>query len=191
MSQFGVGNEHCFLVSMKSKFPRQPPMSFLHVPLSESWVIRSHSEVLCMANSSPLFSKIFFMNSRFFLFVAYALLLTTAIQYFFFSKPHTDLVVNTDVILTVQKDSIVIPNIPQVTLVNNLTGSLLLKPCEDMAISIDSKPLSFSGIQTEAPTFCDSLTIMSGSKALLPFSDLSKVFAQMSGKYIVTVKTPV
>ncbi len=114
-----------------------------------------------------------------------------AIQYFVFTKPHTNIVANKDVILTVQKDSIVIPNIPQVALVNNLTGSLLIKPCEDMSVSIDSKPLSFSGIQTEAPTFCNALTIMSGSKVLLPFSDLSKVFAQMSGKYIVTLKTPV
>ncbi len=61
------------------------------------------------------------MNSRFLLFIAYALILTTVIQYFFLSKPAEDITKNTDILLSVESDSIVIPNIPKITLINNLT----------------------------------------------------------------------
>lgn len=91
-------------------------------------------------------------------------------------------------ILQVDKESVTIPNIPKVELVNHSTGSITMNTCSDISITIDSNPLS--DIATAAPDFCQAVNVAPEQKKTLPFNELYKVFAKVSGKYIITAKTP-
>lgn len=73
-------------------------------------------------------------------------------------------------------------------MINHSTGSLTLNPCQDITIMIDSNPLT--DIAKAAPDFCQTIVILPEEKKLLPFSKLYRVFAQATGKYIITAKTP-
>ena len=87
---------------------------------------------------------------------AVAFLVSLLVQYWFFPKQSTTSVV-TDVYISVEKESIVIPNIPKITIHNTTTGSIVINPCDDVSISIDSRPLT--GVKETAPDFCKSITV--------------------------------
>jgi membrane protein insertase Oxa1/YidC/SpoIIIJ len=55
-------------------------------------------------------------------------------------------------------------------------------------LSVDSQPIL--GMSGAAPTFCTPITVDADSKKALDMSPLYKVFSAKSGKYIVTLKTP-
>lgn len=116
-----------------------------------------------------------------------AFILSLSVQYLFF-PPAKQQIQDTGVLLSVKDDSIVMPNIPGIELSNTSSGSFTLSPCSDIAISVDSVPLT--GMIGAAPAFCNSLEVVSGSKVTLPFKELYQVFAKKSGKYLVTVTTP-
>jgi YidC/Oxa1 family membrane protein insertase len=117
-----------------------------------------------------------------------AFLLSLSVQYLFFPQAKQGTVQSTDIVLSVAKDAVTIPNIPVIELQNNSTGSFTLQLCEDMSMNIDSITYSMSGA---IPAFCTPLEVASGTKVLLPMKDLYQVFANKSGKYVITLKTPV
>lgn len=128
------------------------------------------------------------MNSRILLIFLYAFTLTFAVQYLFFPKqsPQSPLQQQT-VILQVKKDSLTLPNIPQVEILNQSTGSITIDTCKDISFTVDSAPLV--GIEKDAPEFCQILTIPSGTIGTLPTSRLYRYFAHITGKYVITVRT--
>jgi YidC/Oxa1 family membrane protein insertase len=87
--------------------------------------------------------------------------------------------------LQAKKESVTIPNIPIIEVVNQASGSLSINPCLDLKITIDSRPLT--GIQESMPKFCETLTVTSGSKNTLPLKELYTVFASTQGKYILSL----
>lgn len=62
-----------------------------------------------------------------------------------------------DIVLEIADDTIVVPNIPQVHIKNFGTQALIIQPCQDLKLSIDSRPLT--GIESFAPEFCQPITI--------------------------------
>ncbi len=87
-----------------------------------------------------------------------AFLVSLMVQYWFFPTKSTTTVVP-DIFISVEKESIVIPNIPKITIHNTTTGSISLNPCDDITITIDSRPLT--GIKETAPDFCKLITVNS------------------------------
>ncbi len=129
------------------------------------------------------------MNNKTLLIIAYVFLLTLAVQFFFAPKTNTNTnLQNQGVILQVDKESVTIPNVPKIELVNHATGAVTIDTCRDISITIDSNPLT--DIAKATPEFCESITTGTGDTSLLPFSKLYRVFASLPGKYIITAKTP-
>jgi hypothetical protein len=125
--------------------------------------------------------------NKFAIIVLYALIVTFAIQYFFPANKSATIQAS-NILLTVQKASVVIPNIPKIDVINNTASGFTISPCRDITLTIDSQPLT--DIAQAAPEFCQTQEIESGKTVSLPFSDLSKIFSSRAGKYIVTMKTP-
>jgi len=71
---------------------------------------------------------------------ALAFLGSLLIQYWFFPQPNTTPVVQ-DVFLSIESDSLIVPNIPKISIHNTTTGVLNINPCNDITLSIDSIPL--------------------------------------------------
>lgn len=87
---------------------------------------------------------------------ALAFLVSLMVQYWFFPAKNTTPVI-TDVYLSVEKESIVIPNIPKITIHNTTTGAITIQPCIDISILYNSIPLT--GIKESAPDFCSPVTV--------------------------------
>ena len=115
-----------------------------------------------------------------------AFLVSLMVQYWFFPTKSTTTVVP-DIFISVEKESIVIPNIPKITIHNTTTGSISLNPCDDITITIDSRPLT--GIKETAPDFCKLITVNSWSNLILSLNPLYKIFSTQPGKYLITMKT--
>jgi YidC/Oxa1 family membrane protein insertase len=117
----------------------------------------------------------------------YILLFTFSFQYFFANK--TGEIQNQNgVLLSIQKDSIVIPNAPHIEVQNHSGSGFTVNPCTDMSISIDSRPLT--DIEKSAPVFCQDIRVGAKEKKILPMSELSTIMSNFPGKYLITVKTP-
>ena len=89
--------------------------------------------------------------------------------------------------MSVKSDSVVIPNIPVVSLKNTSTGTLSVHPCQEVTITVNSLPLV--GMSGLAPAFCRTLSIPSGTEKELPLKELYPIFAKQDGKYLLTLKT--
>lgn len=109
------------------------------------------------------------------------------IQMVFFSPKDTT-VTQSGVLLQIKDDSITIPNIPVIEATNQWTGTIVINPCTDIKISIDSIG-EIKNIDKDAPAFCTPLELAQGEKKKISFSPLYKVFAHQAGKYIVTLTT--
>ena len=72
---------------------------------------------------------------------AIAFLASLLVQYWFFPVKNTTPLVQ-DVYISVESDSITVPNIPKVTIHNTTSGTIVVNPCDDIKISIDSRPLT-------------------------------------------------
>ena len=128
------------------------------------------------------------MNSKFLLIALYALTLTLILQYFFPGQKTANNTTTTDIILNIKSDSLTIPNLPHIEIVNHTATGFTLLPCDTVSISVDSRPMI--DIATAAPTFCHPLLIEAGKATVIPLGPLAKIIANMPGKYIFTVKTP-
>ena len=129
------------------------------------------------------------MNSRTLLIIAYVFLLSLAVQFFFFPKNTDNRALESQwVILQVDKEAVTIPNVPKIELVNHSTGAITFDTCRDLTITIDSKALT--DIAKASPEFCQTTTLKAWTQELLPFEKLYKIFASVSGKYLITAKTP-
>jgi len=124
--------------------------------------------------------------NKFVIFALYVMILTISFQYFFPSEKK--LPQDSNVYLTIQDDTIVIPNIPKISLVNASATGISIMPCRDIHITIDSQPIT--GIADLSPDFCKEVMITAGSTKLLPFSDLFRMFASREGKYMISATTP-
>lgn len=87
---------------------------------------------------------------------AIAFLVSLMVQYWFFPAKNATPVLS-DVFISVEKESVVIPNIPKITIHNTTTGSITVNPCDDVTITIDSRPLT--GIRESAPEYCKPITV--------------------------------
>ena len=117
---------------------------------------------------------------------AIAFLVSLLLQYWFFPKPNTS-VTPTDIFLSIEADSIVVPNIPKITLHNTTKDTITVNPCNDITLTIDSRPLS--GIQEIAPDFCKSVTVNTNGTSVIPFDPLYKIFSSQPWKYLITLKS--
>lgn len=125
--------------------------------------------------------------NKFALILLYALILTFSLQYFFPKQKVTNNSAS-NILLTIETDSIVIPNTPKISLINNTASGFMIAPCQDISLLIDSQPLT--GIKEVAPNFCTSKEIGIGKTEPISFDDLAKVFASRSGKYVININTP-
>ena len=91
-------------------------------------------------------------------------------------------------VLEIKDDTIVIPNIPQIEVKNFGTSALIINPCQDIKLSVDSRPVT--GIDTFAPEFCNPVTVSANSGTMIPFGKIYQIFAKQSGKYVTTLTTP-
>lgn len=87
---------------------------------------------------------------------ALAFIVSLLVQYWFFPKNNTT-PIPTDVFLSIEKDAIIVPNIPKITVHNTTKENITIQPCAEMNITIDSRPLT--GIQDIAKDFCTSITV--------------------------------
>lgn len=115
--------------------------------------------------------------------LAFAISLT--IQVFFLPKKDTTIAAP-GINMSIEDDSITIPNIPKISLQNTGTGSVKILPCESVSIKIDSIG-SVNNIATDAPAFCQEMAIDAGGTSVLPMESLYRLFASTAGKYIVTL----
>jgi 60Kd inner membrane protein len=111
-------------------------------------------------------------------------IMTLAMQFFLPKNSQNGAIVQS-IYLQAKKESVTIPNIPIIEVVNEASGVLSIHPCSDLKITIDSRPLT--GIQETMPKFCEALTVTSGSKNTLPLKELYTVFASTQGKYILSL----
>ena len=125
--------------------------------------------------------------NKFALILLYALILTFSLQYFFPKQKVTNTGAS-NILLTIVKDRVVIPNIPKISLINNTASGFTVAPCQDISLLIDSQPLT--DIKEVAPNFCTPKEIGMGKTENISFDDLAKVFASRSGKYVVNINTP-
>jgi hypothetical protein len=72
---------------------------------------------------------------------AIAFLVSLLVQYWFLPQPVATTILP-DIYMSVESDSIVVPNIAKISIHNTTTGSLIVNPCEDMNISVDSRLLT-------------------------------------------------
>ncbi len=114
-------------------------------------------------------------------------LVALLVQYWFFPQ-QTKQPLLSDIYLSVEKENIVIPNIPKVIVHNTTSGAITVNPCQDIIISIDSR--SLTGITELAKDFCEPLIIASASTKQLSFNPLYQVFSSQAWKYLITMKTP-
>ena len=125
--------------------------------------------------------------NKFFLIALYALALTFSFQYFF---PPASISPSKDatIILNIVDDSLVIPNLPKITLLNNSSTGFTLSPCQDISMTIDSQPLI--DIEQKFPEFCKKYEVASNSTAVLSLDSIAPIFGSQQGKYLITVNTP-
>jgi YidC/Oxa1 family membrane protein insertase len=124
--------------------------------------------------------------NKFVLIFLYALVLTFSLQYFFPSQK----TVNTDpnILLTVADDSLVIPNIPKIEVINTTASGIVVKPCTDLKLNINSR--TYTDLDKLAPNFCLDKEILPGETKMIPLEEFAKLFASNPGKYVFTLSTP-
>ncbi len=128
------------------------------------------------------------MNSKFLITILYAFVLIYGFQYFFGTQKNTGTQLTSDIVLSVKKDSLTIPNLPLIEILNTTATGITVNPCNDVTISVESKTLG--DIQTVAPGFCTKIDVAGNGKATLSFWSLAQLIAKLPGKYIVSLKTP-
>ena len=127
--------------------------------------------------------------NKYILITLYAISVTFLFQYFFPSEKTGMKNQASDIIVSVKSDSLTIPNLPHIEIRNTTASGWIMKPCQDIRITIDSKPLE--DIATKVPAFCREIDIVTQSGVTLPIGELARTIASYPGKYILTVKTPV
>ena len=79
--------------------------------------------------------------NRYLIIGLYALSFTLLFQYFFINKPAEAPKTN-DFYISIQKESVVIPNAPKIEINNHSATGAQIDTCRDIKISIDSRPLT-------------------------------------------------
>lgn len=115
-----------------------------------------------------------------------AFLVSLLVQYWFFPKTSPTPTLP-DFSVSVEKEGIVVPNIPKITIHNTTTGALTINPCDDIMISLDTQ--SLTGIRETASGFCMPVVVPAGQNHLLSLDPLYRVFATQPGKYTLTLQT--
>jgi membrane protein insertase Oxa1/YidC/SpoIIIJ len=126
------------------------------------------------------------MNSKFFLFALYTLTLILLVQYFFPTTKNTPM--DTGILLSIKDDTLVIPNIPKIELVNSTNTGFLINPCQDIKFSANSQ--SITDLAALAPSFCAELSIEPNTTHTLSVDALASLFIAKPAEYIMTLATP-
>lgn len=101
---------------------------------------------------------------------------------------NTNPVAKTGVVMSIQKDSLVIPNIPKIEVSNFTSGAITIQPCTDLTIWLEGQGV-MKNIAQDAPSFCTPVTIAAGAKSPISFQPLYRLFSSQAGKYSFTLKT--
>lgn len=117
-----------------------------------------------------------------------AFLLSLGVQYFLGTNQPAKQI-QWWLVLNIQKDQVVIPNIPVIEAKNTSTGDIIISPCQDISLTIESVPVM--GIDKMAPDFCRELILMRESTTVLPMKELYPLFADpnYAGKYTLTLQS--
>jgi len=114
-----------------------------------------------------------------------AFLVSLMIQLVFF-PPEKTIPVSAGIILEIEDDSLVMPNIPRISIHNPTGETVDVSPCQDISINIT--PIGkISWLEKDIPNFCDTLSVQPWEKKNIPMELLYKLFSTQSGKYIVTL----
>lgn len=79
--------------------------------------------------------------NRYIIIALYALSFTLLFQYFFANKEKEVKNMN-DIILTIVDDTVVVPNSPQIEIVNHTATGTTFHTCEDITLTVDSITIS-------------------------------------------------
>ncbi len=90
--------------------------------------------------------------------------------------------------ISVQRSTVVVPNIPIVTYHNNSTGAVAVNLCEDMTLTVNSQPLV--GIAEKMGSSCTPIHIEPNASANISLQPLYETFAKVPGQYILKMDTP-
>lgn len=112
-----------------------------------------------------------------------SLLITLSLQFFFPKDKGTTL--PQDIYIQGKKESYVIPNIPQIEVVNASQSGISISPCSDLKILVNS--IQVNKIEESYPDFCNTVTVTSGSQSMLPLATLYPLFSRQSGEYTITL----
>jgi YidC/Oxa1 family membrane protein insertase len=124
--------------------------------------------------------------NRYIIIALYALSFTLLFQYFFTNK-QTEVKNTNDIILTIVDDTIVVPNSPNIEIVNHTQSGATFNTCSDITLSVDSRTIGSLG--EWAPSFCQEIIVWAWEKKHIPMEELSTLLTKMPGKYILTLKT--
>ena len=79
--------------------------------------------------------------NRYLILAIYVFTFTLLFQYFFVDKNEQPRSAN-DLVLSIQDDTIVIPNTPKIEIINNTASGITINTCTDIVITADSRPLT-------------------------------------------------
>lgn len=90
----------------------------------------------------------------------FAFAVSLMVQLIFFPAKDTT-TVQAGVLIQIKDDTITVPNIPVIDILNQSSGSITVNPCTDVTISHDTRG-DVNDIPTMAPEFCNPITIVAG-----------------------------
>jgi len=122
--------------------------------------------------------------NKFFNIAIIALLITIGLQLFMGTPPSSQTTMTGGVSLQIASQTTAIPNLPQISLVNQTASGVTIDTCRDITFFYESNPIN--DIPQVAPDFCQRLEIGAGATQLIPLESLSEsIFSKYTGSFIV------
>lgn len=118
----------------------------------------------------------------------FALIITLILQLILPKPEQQTTVTASGVSMSLASSSIVIPNLPQITVHNNTAESLTLHPCQDIEWRLHSQILTGFGTGKTA-AYCEPFTVAPNTKHQMDLSALASVFSAQPGTYIVSISS--
>lgn len=115
----------------------------------------------------------------------FAFILTFILQWFL-PKPPVNQTISSWVALTIEQKSVVIPNIPKITIHNALNENFSLNTCEDLTIFKGSQKIV--DIHEKYPDFCQTVSLEPHTMKWIHLDSLHKLLAAAPWEYNVFLK---
>lgn len=112
------------------------------------------------------------MAERFLNILLFSLIIVLTLNLFFPAKNKDTVAIPKTVSLQMEDTSLVVPNIPKISLFNNTTSGVSIQTCENIHLYRNTQKL------TDIPaSFCQNLILSWGEKKGLPFYEMYKLFS--------------